>query len=235
MSAPSASARALDVRKMFSRIALRYDLLNRLMTAGQDVRWRRQAIQKLKLRENTNIIDIGTGTGDLAIEVARSHPSVRIIACDFTPEMIGIAKRRQREGKIDWVIADAQQLPFPNNIFSGAISGFFLRNAADLDKALSQQHRVLADDGCIVSVDTTPPQPGFFFPLIMLHLKFIIPLLGKLLTGNRKDYQYLTDSTTQFLNAENLAERLRVTGFEEVNFMRRMFGSVAIHWGKKPK
>lgn len=234
MSLPTAPDHPLDVRKIFSRIALRYDLLNRLMTAGQDVRWRKQAIQKLNLRKNSSIIDIGTGTGDIAIEVARSHPGVRIVACDFTPEMIAVAKSRPEADKVDWVLADVQQLPFPKNVFDGAISGFLLRNVTDLNKTLSQQHRVMAVGGQIVSVDTTPPQPGFFFPFIMLHLNYVIPMLGKLIAGNNKDYQYLTDSTTQFLKAEILAERLRASGFVKVDFMRRMFGSVAIHWGKKP-
>ena len=234
MNSTTASDRGPEVRSMFGRIAQRYDLLNRIMTFGQDKRWRKEAIEKLEIKQNSTIIDVGTGTGDLALEIARTHPGVRIIACDFTPQMLSIAKQRETSGQIDWVIADVQNLPFPKNVFDAAISGFLLRNVSDIKRTLEQQFRVLSSGGRFACVDTTPQKSGLFSAATRFYLKRIIPLIGRLLSGSPQDYHYLSTSTIEFLTAEELAESMLKSGFEVLGFERRMFGSTAIHWGKKP-
>lgn len=225
--------RARYVQGMFARIASRYDLMNRLMTAGQDVRWRKEVIRLTGLPEGGRLLDLGTGTGDLALEAIRQRPGCRVVAADFTLEMMQVGRQRLRPDRLNWTAADALQLPFPAGTFDAVISGFLLRNVTDVNQALSEQHRVLRPAGRIVALDTTRPAQSFLSPIINLHLHFVIPALGRLITGDGEAYNYLPDSTANFLGAEQLAARLASAGFQEVGFRRLMFGTVAIHWGQK--
>jgi demethylmenaquinone methyltransferase/2-methoxy-6-polyprenyl-1,4-benzoquinol methylase len=226
--------KANRVRRMFGRIAPRYDLLNRLMTGGQDRRWRREAIRRLDLEKGVRVIDLGSGTGDIALEIARSSQSDLVIASDFTPEMIAIGRKRSLGTRVQWLQADAQRLPFASNSLDGVISGFLLRNVPDVGHSLGEQHRILASKGRVVSLDTSPPRDNWLKPLLHIHLNLIIPLLGRLIAGDAEAYTYLPESTAGFLTAEQLAGSFRSTGFEEVGFTRRMLGTVGIHWGVKP-
>jgi demethylmenaquinone methyltransferase / 2-methoxy-6-polyprenyl-1,4-benzoquinol methylase len=222
------------VRQMFGRIAPRYDLLNRIMTLGLDVHWRKEAIRHLDVAGTGILLDVGTGTGDIAWEISSQHPEVRIVACDFTFEMVLIGKGRSASSRIDWVIADAMNLPFPKNTFGGVISGFLLRNVPDVFRAIAEQYRVLRGEGKMVSLDTTPPKPGFLRPLVEFHLHYIIPFLGRMIARDAEAYKYLPDSTENFLNAEALASQLNEAGYKRVAFARRMLNTMAIHWGEKP-
>ncbi|MBN2501968.1 MAG: ubiquinone/menaquinone biosynthesis methyltransferase [Anaerolineales bacterium] len=229
----SGTERAQYVQRMFGRIAPRYDLLNRLMTLGQDIRWRREAVRHLEIEPGGLILDGGTGTGDLAFEVLRQHPAARVVASDFTAEMVALGRQRPGGECIAWVIADAQCLPFASDSFDGTLSGFLMRNVPDVDMALGEQQRVLKAGGRLVSLDTTPPRRNLLQPFIKFHLHYIVPLLGRIIAGDPEAYTYLPDSTEQFLTAEKLAERMGAAGFRTVDFVRRMFGTVAIHWGRK--
>jgi demethylmenaquinone methyltransferase/2-methoxy-6-polyprenyl-1,4-benzoquinol methylase len=228
----SGSERAQYVQGMFARIAHRYDLMNRLMTAGQDVRWRIQVIHRAALPPGGCLLDLGAGTGDLAREALRQAPQSSAVAADFTLEMM-LAGRDRQDRRLVWAAADALCLPFPDEGFDAVVSGFLLRNVSDLPQALSEQWRVLKPGGRIVCLDTTRPPQNLLTPLINLHLHTVIPALGRLIAGDAEAYTYLPDSTQSFLSAESLAEHLRQAGFREVGFQRKMFGTVAIHWGVK--
>ena len=221
------------VRGMFARIAGRYDLLNRLMTFGRDRAWRKESIRHLEVQPGQLILDAGSGTGDIALEIMRKEPSVRVVAADLTIEMIQVGRHRQNGEDVDWIVADAQNLPFPAQIFGSVISGYLLRNVPDVDISLAEQFRVTIVNGRFVSLDTTPPKKNLLYPFINFYLKGVIPALGKLLTGDGAAYTYLPETTAHFLNAETLAERIHTSGWSEVHFVRRMFGSMAIHWAKK--
>ncbi|NPV87124.1 MAG: ubiquinone/menaquinone biosynthesis methyltransferase [Anaerolineae bacterium] len=229
MSTLHGAERTRYVRRLFAQIAPRYDLLNRLMTGGQDLRWRREAVRQLNLPEDGLALDVGAGTGDVALAMRNMYPKARIVACDITVEMIARARRRAHSESVHWVIADAQHLPFASQHFDGVISAYLLRNVGDLDETLLEQRRVLKRGGRMVSLDTTPPPSGFLQPFIHFYLRRIIPLMGRLFAGNSEAYTYLPDSTTRFLSAEKLAERMQDCGFANVRFMRRMFGTMAIH------
>ena len=222
--------RAAYVQNMFTRIARRYDLMNRLMTAGQDIRWRRQVVQLARLGPRASLLDLGTGTGDLAREALTQFPQSKVVAADFTLEMMHVGQKR---GPLDFSSADALRLPFPDSSFDAVVSGFLMRNVIDLQKALQEQHRVLKKGGRIVILDTTRPKKNFFSPFIWLHMHVVIPLLGRLLTGNSDAYRYLPETTEGFVTAENLASRMAAIGFKKINFERFMFGTIAIHWGEK--
>ncbi|HEY3313541.1 MAG TPA: ubiquinone/menaquinone biosynthesis methyltransferase [Anaerolineales bacterium] len=219
------------VQDVFTRIANRYDLMNRLMTAGQDIRWRKEVIKLAGLKPNSRLLDLGAGTGDLARTALAQQPRAHVTAADFTFEMMRAG--RKAEDAFGWTNADALSLPFPANHFNAVVSGFLMRNVVDSQAALKEQHRVLRNGGRIVILDTTRPKRSLLSPLIWLHMHFIIPALGTVLSGQRDAYTYLPDSTESFLTAEALTSRMAVAGFKQLGFKRLMFGTIAIHWGTK--
>jgi demethylmenaquinone methyltransferase/2-methoxy-6-polyprenyl-1,4-benzoquinol methylase len=233
MTQYSGGDQAEYVQAMFGRIAKRYDLMNRLMTAGQDTRWRREVITRAQLPAKGRLLDLGAGTGDLAREALRQVPDCKPVAADFTLEMMQIGRARHKLFNLNWSAADALSLPFPNDIFDAVISGFLLRNVIDVDHSLREQHRVLKSGGYMVALDTTRPARNYLWPLINFYLHVIIPILGRIIAGSREAYTYLPDSTEAFLEAEQLAARMEKTGYQQVDFRRLMLGTVAIHWGRK--
>ena len=222
--------RATYVQGMFTRIAKRYDLMNRLMTGFQDVRWRKLVIQLTGLKPDASLLDLGAGTGDLAREALRQFPATRVAAADFTLEMMRVG---QRVGPLDFSAADALHLPFADASFDAAVSGFLMRNVIDLHKALQEQFRVLKKGGRIVILDTTRPKKNILSPFIWVHMHFVIPTIGGLLSGMRDAYKYLPDTTENFVTAEKLAALMASVGFKKVMFKRLMFGTIAIHWAEK--
>lgn len=231
MSDRTGEARPRSMRQRFARIAPRYDLLNRLMTAGQDRRWRRELIRRMDLAAAPRVLDLGAGTGDLSLETLGQRPAARVVALDLTPEMMRLALRRPGADRVRWVVADAARLPFAATTFDGLVSGFLLRNVPDLDGVLTEQRRVARQGARIGCLDTTPPPRTWLLPLLRVHLHLLIPALGRWIAGDSEAYNYLPQSTERFVEAEALAQRMRAAGFEHVRFVRRMFGTVALHWG----
>jgi demethylmenaquinone methyltransferase/2-methoxy-6-polyprenyl-1,4-benzoquinol methylase len=218
---------------MFGQIAPRYDLLNRLMTGGQDVGWRRQVIRLAGISRGGRLLDLGAGTGDLAREALRRSPGCQVVAADFTLAMLRVGQSRAGPAP-HWTGADALRLPFPDATFDALVSGFLLRNVVNLPGALSEQFRVLKPGGRLAALDTTRPSPSLLSPLIRFHMRRVIPLLGELLAGARDAYIYLPSTSERFLAAEDLQEQIEAAGFTQVRFRRLMFGAVAIHWAVKP-
>lgn len=224
--------RARAVRGMFSAIAPNYDLMNRLMTGGMDLSWRREVIRRAQLLPGSSLLDLGTGTGDLAREALHQQPACRVTAGDFTLNMMLVGKQRYAPAHA-WTGADALNLPFPDGSFDALVSGFLMRNVVDLDRALAEQRRVLKPGGRFVCLDTTRPGKTLLTPFIRLHMRYVIPFLGSLLAGDRAAYTYLPETSEQFLSAEELLARISAAGFAEAGFRRVNFGTVAIHWGRK--
>jgi len=222
--------RAKYVQAMFTRIANRYDMMNRLMTGGQDIRWRKRVIELARLDNKASLLDLGTGTGDLAREALSQLPKAKVIATDFTLEMMRVG---QKTSPLNFSTADALQLPFEDSSFDAVVSGFLMRNVIDLQKAIQEQFRILKKGGRIVVLDTTRPKRNLLSPFIWLHMHIIIPALGGLLTGSRDAYRYLPETTEGFVTAEDMAARLAAAGFNKIGFQRFMFGTIAIHWAEK--
>jgi demethylmenaquinone methyltransferase/2-methoxy-6-polyprenyl-1,4-benzoquinol methylase len=226
--------RALYVQDMFARIAGNYDLMNRLMTAGQDVTWRRYVIHQAQLPLDGSLLDIATGTGEIAMEGLALVPGLQAVGGDFTMEMMQVGRQIPVRRAVQWVGADTLALPFPAGYFDAVTSGFLMRNVIDVQKAFSEQMRVLKPGGRVVVLESSPPKRNLLRPFILMHLNFVIPTLGRLVTGNADAYRYLPDSTQQFRDPDSLAAVMRQVGFEDVDYKLFMFGTIAVHVGQKP-
>jgi demethylmenaquinone methyltransferase/2-methoxy-6-polyprenyl-1,4-benzoquinol methylase len=227
--------RAQYVQDMFARIAGRYDLMNRLMTFGQDIRWRRIVIEQAQLPPDGRLLDIATGTGEIALEGRNQVPGVQAIGGDFTIEMMQAGKRVPQRSAIRWTGADTLSLPFADETFDAVTSGFLMRNVIDVPKALGEQRRVTKPGGWVVILESSPPKRNLLRPFILFHLDIIIPLLGRLVTGELEAYRYLPDSTQQFNNPDDVAAMMRRAGFTNITYRLFMFGTIAIHAGQKPR
>ncbi len=234
MPTPPTTEKAAFVQGMFARIAPRYDLMNRLMTFGQDGRWRQALLHRAQLPAGGRLLDLGTGTGDIALAALEQATPPRVVGGDFTLEMMRVGQQRPNGQQVRWAGTDALNLPFPDNTFDAVVSGYLLRNVADVRRAWAEQFRVLKPGGRVVCLDTTPPDRNLLYPFIQLHLHVVIPTLGRLVAGHSEAYTYLPDSTENFLPADQLAERMRQAGFAEVGYEKLMLGTMALHWGRKP-
>ena len=217
---------------MFTHIAKSYDLMNRLMSGGRDLAWRRRLLRKLTLSDSAVVLDLGSGTGDLAGELYRQSPTLKIIAADFTLGMMTTGR--------DWhgiprVNADALTLPFQDQSFDALVSGFLVRNVEDVDQALREMARALKPGAGVAILDMTRPRKNLLSPLVNFFLNRVVPLMGALITGQKEAYTYLPNSTQTFLSAEELAEKIRAAGFHNVQFELLNFGTVAIHHASLPQ
>ena len=226
--------RADYVQDMFTRIAGRDDLMNRLMTLGQDVTWRRYVIYQAQLPVGGSLLDIATGTGEIALEGLALVPRLQAVGGDFTVEMMQVGRRIPVRQAIRWVGADTLALPFPDNYFDAVTSGFLMRNVIDVHKAFTEQMRVTKPGGRVVVLESSPPKRNLLRPFILMHLNVVIPMLGRLVAGEADAYRYLPDSTQQFRDPDSLAAAMRLVGFEEVDYKLFMFGTIAVHVGQKP-
>ncbi|MEM7111855.1 MAG: ubiquinone/menaquinone biosynthesis methyltransferase [Chloroflexota bacterium] len=227
--------RAQYVQDMFARIAGRYDLMNRLMTGGQDLQWRRYVIEQAQLPTNGRLLDIATGTGDIALEGQKQVPGLQAVGGDFTIEMMQAGKQIPQRQRIQWVGSDTLALPFPDNYFDAVTSGFLMRNVIDVRSAFREQLRVTKPGGRVVVLESSPPKENLLRPFIEIHLNHVIPTLGKLITGESEAYTYLPDSTQQFQTPEALANTMWELGYTNVFYKLFMFGTVAVHVGQKPR
>jgi demethylmenaquinone methyltransferase/2-methoxy-6-polyprenyl-1,4-benzoquinol methylase len=214
-----------SVRTMFDRIAPVYDVMNRVMTAGLDVRWRRLAATAA-VRAGDRVLDAACGTGDLAI-ADRKAGAAKVTGLDFSERMLERARRK--DARVDWVRGDMLALPFADGTFDAATVGFGVRNVADLPLALAELRRVLRPGGRLAILEITQPR-GALKPFFSLWFDRVVPLLGKVLPGGSA-YTYLPASVKRFPPAEGLAGLMRESGFGEVRF-RLMAGTiVALHTG----
>ena len=234
MAALEGKARAEYVQDMFDRIAGRYNLMNRLMTFGQDLKWRRFVIKKAALKAGDVMLDLATGTGDIAFEALRSVPGVRVVGGDFSLGMMQAGQHLQYGDQVLWNGADALNLPYADATFTAVTAGYLIRNVYDIPRAFAEQLRVLKSGGRVVILDTSPPPHNLLRPFILLHLKYVIPTLGKLISSNADAYQYLPESTQAFKTPDELAKFMRDAGFVNVQYKTFMFGTMAVHWGEKP-
>lgn len=226
--------KAVRVREMFDRISGRYDLMNRLMTLGRDRSWRRYMVKKAALPRGGRLLDVGTGTGDISLEALSRDPALSVTAMDFSFRMMQVGRRRPTGQSVLWCHADALNLPFPDAAFDAVTSGYLVRNVIDARQAFEEQMRVVRPGGRVVCLDTSPVPRSTLRPLVLFHLKVVIPFLGYLLTRNRDAYMYLPESTQAFMTPDQLASIMRDVGLKDVSYRRFMLGTMAVHAGLRP-
>jgi demethylmenaquinone methyltransferase/2-methoxy-6-polyprenyl-1,4-benzoquinol methylase len=233
---PRDGARGPKVRAMFAEIAGRYDVINRVLSGGRDLSWRRVAVKMAALRGGERVLDVCCGTGDFALMFAahRSSPA-SVTGLDFTPEMLRIAKdRAARMGApIEWLAGDALHLPFPDASFDVASVGYGVRNFQELDAGLRELARVLRPGGRAVILDCTPAR-GLIGKAANFYINRIMPWAGNRLSGSKdRAYSYLADSIMVFPDCAELQRRMEGAGFNDVKWRKLNFGTMAVHVGQR--
>jgi len=221
-----------QVEAMFDRIAGVYDLMNSLMTAGLHHRWRRRAVDLARVGPGANVLDVASGTGDLAIELAaRVGAGGSVIGSDFSEQMLDRA--RVKAPQLEWVQANALALPYEDDRFDAVTVGFGARNFSDLDQGLAEMVRVTRPGGRIVVLEITTPTRPPLSTFFRLWFDRLVPLIGRF-AGDPDAYSYLPSSVRRFPDARTLAQRLSEAGLSDVGYLLTAGGIIAIHSGTKP-
>jgi len=225
------------IRDMFDRIAPRYDLLNRLLSLGIDRRWRRFAVRQLNVPEDGRVLDIATGTGDVALEIGRqTSPGVKIVGSDFTQGMLVLGRGKITESpyrdRIVLVNAPCESMPHPDGIFDGITIAFGIRNVVDRQKGLHEMARVLKPGGRAVILEFATPRNSFFRAVYYFYFLRVLPWLGGLVS-QRSAYQYLPDSVLEFPDRETFKEMMELAGFFDVECHDLTGGIAAVHVGTR--
>jgi demethylmenaquinone methyltransferase/2-methoxy-6-polyprenyl-1,4-benzoquinol methylase len=211
------------VRGMFAEIAPRYDLVNRILSGGIDVWWRHVTVRRAPPPPTGAILDVCTGTGDLALAYAAAcDPGVRVVASDFCRPMLdrGVEKARRSGANVEWVEADAQALPFPDATFGLVTVAFGLRNIADTGRGLAEMARVLAPGGRLAILEFSLPRNALVRAGYLVYFRRVLPFLGNMVARNRSDaYTYLNKSVEEFPSGERLAGLVGAAGFDRVEMI----------------
>ena len=228
---------AQENRQMFDRIARRYDLLNGLMSLGLHRYWRRRAVQSLLVNHGHEFLDIGCGTGDLAIAVMQKAPTTRVTGIDVSPDMLARATvKTQKAGlsdRITYQQADATELPFRDASFDGIISAFCIRNIVDRSAALSEMRRVLRPGGTVAILELAAPRNPVLRLIHNTYTHHLIPLLGRLLS-QRSAYQYLADSIDHFPPPQAIVAAMTRSGLTDAAFTSLTGGFVTLYTARTP-
>jgi len=228
-----AAERAQAVSTMFTRIARRYDLMNSLMTAGRHHAWRGAAAREAVGAPAGPVLDLATGTADLAIAAQRLDPARVVIGADFSLGMLveGHRKLKARHARVALVAADALALPFADGAFASVVSAFLLRNLVDLDAGLAEMRRVTRRGGRVATLDIVKIAIPGWDALFGLYFHRVVPAIGALVAGDRQAYTYLPDSVDRFVTAQGVAAAMRRAGLRDVSYRTFGLGSVALHVG----
>lgn len=222
---------------MFDAIARRYDFLNRVLSGGVDRRWRRKTVEALALGDwPAKVLDVATGTGDLAIAIARRHPKAEVIGVDPSREMLAVGHRKidrkRLTGRISLVEGDAEHLAFEDNTFDGATIAFGIRNVPDRARGLAEMARVVRPGGRVCVLELSEPRRGIIAPLARFHVHVLVPRIGALLSGKR-EYRYLQRSIAAFPPAEEFAAMMEDAGLAVERVTALTFGVCHLYVGVK--
>ncbi|CAD5124314.1 unnamed protein product [Dimorphilus gyrociliatus] len=234
------------VGEVFSNVAEYYDLMNDAMSGGIHRVWKDYFVNKMSPRSDTRLLDVAGGTGDIAFRCLRhmknsalpdEHQSGEIIVCDINAEMLKVGEKRAKQDGLElkWVQGNAEELPFPENSFDVYSIAYGIRNVTRIQKALEEAFRVLKVGGRFMCLEFSDVQNPIINDVYDWYSFNIIPVTGKLLSGDWKSYQYLVESIRQFPKADDFKNMIEEAGFQEVHYEKLMFGVSAIHSGFKLK
>lgn len=229
--------KARRVRAMFAGIAPRYDLMNALMTGGRDQSWRRRAARLAAPTAADRVLDLATGTADLALAFLEETPAESVVGLDFVEGMLQRARAKLRvrgEARVKLLAGDALALPFPDATFGCVASAFLLRNLADLAGGLAEMRRVAAPGGTVLALEITQPALPLWREAFRLYFHHVVPALGALVSGDRAAYTYLPQSVDRFVTPHELARLMLDIGLWDVKIIRLGLGTVTIHVGRVP-
>ncbi|MEH6765601.1 MAG: bifunctional demethylmenaquinone methyltransferase/2-methoxy-6-polyprenyl-1,4-benzoquinol methylase UbiE [Aequorivita antarctica] len=229
----SSEGKKKQVEQMFDAISENYDGLNRIISLGSDIKWRKKVIKMVAEKKPKTILDIATGTGDLAIQFAEKTSAEKIVGLDLSEGMLSVARKKVSgkpiSKKIEFVQADSEALPFEDNTFDAITVSFGIRNFENLEKGLSEIIRVLKKDGIFVVLETSVPTKFPFKQGYHFYSKTILPLVGKMFSKDKVAYKYLSESASVFPHGEKLNNILRKIGFKEVKNLPQTFGVATIY------
>ena len=232
-----AETKKTQVIHMFDGISKSYDILNRIITLGTDVLWRKRVVNLLKKENPKSLLDIATGTGDLVIELAKIDAE-KIIGLDISPGMLEIGKQKvvnkQLDHRIEMQLGDSEALKFKNETFDGVTIAFGVRNFENLNLGLQEIFRVLKPNGTLVVLETAVPKNRLLRGFYSFYTQKIMPFLGKLFSKDRSAYKYLSDSAAIFPCGDDFNNILRKNGFIEVEDFPQTLGVSSIYFAKKP-
>lgn len=236
---PGLDEKPIYVNQMFATIAGRYDTMNRIMTGGQDQRWRRLVVEACRLPRGGHLLDVATGTGDIGFEAMRLRPDVVVTGVDFTHEMLRVGQdKAYRDGLVDvhgsrlrFADADALSLPFDDDAFDAAVSGFMMRNVTNIARAFAEQRRVVRPGGRVVCLEITRPSLPLWRDLFRFYFFRVVPWIGGTVSGQRRAYTYLPQSTVAFPRPAALQGIMESVGLRQVTYRTLMLDTVALHVG----
>lgn len=226
-----------QVATMFDKIAFRYDFLNRFLSAGIDIWWRKKAIDQLKVLNPQTILDVATGTGDVALMMEKTLKPNKIIGIDISQGMLDVGrekvKRKGLEHKIVLQQGDSENLQFDNSTFDAITVAFGVRNFQNLETGLHEMHRVLKEGGRLIILEFSRPRHPLFKFFYNLYMNRIAPAFGKFFAKNKDAYQYLNDSVQKFPEGNDLIKILAEQGFKNNSFQTLTFGICTIYISDK--
>ncbi len=226
-----------QVEKMFDTISENYDGLNRVISFGTDIKWRKKVLAIIINHQPESILDIATGTGDLAIKFAEKTSATKIIGLDLSEGMLSIARKKvadtELKNTIEFIKGDSEALPFKDNMFDAITVSFGIRNFENLEKGLSEILRVIKPNGLFIILETSVPTKFPFKQGYQFHSKIVLPLIGKLFSKDKVAYNYLSESASVFPYGEKLNNILRKIGFINVINKPQTFGVATIYTATK--
>ena len=231
---------AESVRAMFARIARRYDLLNHLLSANVDRRWRRLVAERVAAHvggdTGARVLDVACGTGDLSLTISEHAEQAEVTGLDFCRPMLDVARRKadERRRAISFIEGDALALPFGDGMFDAVTIAFGLRNLASVERGLGEMFRVTRPGGIVCVLEFSRPVVPVLRELFGFYFTRVLPRVGGLVSGSRGAYEYLPDSVSRFPDQAGLAELMRAAGFERVGYRNLTGGIAALHTGARP-
>lgn len=226
-----------QVEKMFDTISGNYDNLNRIISFGSDIKWRNKILKMILKKSPESILDVATGTGDLAIKFARKSKATKIIGLDISEGMLSVAKKKISDTilseKVEFIKGDSEALPFSTNSYDAITVSFGIRNFENLEKGLSEIYRVLKPKGLFIILETSIPAKFPFKQGYLFYTKRVLPIIGKIFSKDKFAYTYLSESASVFPYGKKLNNILVKIGFIEVDNKPQTFGVATIYTATK--